>query len=146
LNGVVHLTARIANGVVRRLATLLGLRWAWMPVPRFVQVVERTVSVLRKETGACVIVLGINPTSARVENQLPGTGAAIAAANTALAALCARLDDAVQFVDPASVLGPDASVLVPDGIHFSTDGHQRIAAQLAAMIAVTTRSAGAQRA
>lgn len=134
LDAVVHLGARIANGLVRRAATLLGLRWAWMPLPRFLAVMERTIAVLRKETGARVIVLGINPTSARVEGQLPGTGAATAAANAGLAALCARLGDAVRFVDPAQVLGADASALVPDGIHFSADGHRRIAAHLAGLL------------
>lgn len=141
LDGLVHLSARIANRLVRRAAAALGIQWSWMTLPRFLEVMEHTIGVLRKETGAQVIVLGVNPTTPRVESQLPGTGAAIVAANDALAALCARLGPQVSFVDPAALLGEAAASAVPDGIHYSAEGHRRIAAHLVTRLTQETAAA-----
>jgi hypothetical protein len=96
---------------------------------------EQTITVIRKETAARVIVMGVNPTTPRIEAQLPGTAAAIVDTNAALMELCARLSPSVLLVDPANFLGDAAPTAVPDGIHYSAEGHRRVAAHLVAMLA-----------
>lgn len=127
---------RLANGSIRRLAGLLGLRWHWASPARFLEVLERTIGVILKETHAEVIVLGLNPASGRVEEQLPGSIAAIGAVNSAMARMSGRLGPRVRFVDPHQYLsGLPAERVVPDGIHFSAEGHHLTAERLRAVLA-----------
>ena len=126
---------RALNASIRTASGLVGARWQWLPTPLFLRALEKTLDVVLKETAARVIVLGINPCSPRVERILPGSREAIADANAAMLALASRRGPRVVFFDPASVL--DATrleELVPDGIHFSAEGHARVAAALATML------------
>ncbi len=59
----------------------------------------------------------------------------IARVNGELRACAARLGGRVEFLDVASLLAAAGDVdLVPDGIHFSADGHRRVAASLLRII------------
>lgn len=136
-----HLWWRVLNGGIRRLASLIGLRWRWSSPDRFLRVLEQTIRVILKETGAKVAVLGINPISARVEGQLPGSADAIVAANAAMQGLSGRMGPRVRFLAPDLYLG-DPAVMVPDGIHFSAAAHRRIAETLLSLLADPGRTAG----
>jgi hypothetical protein len=119
---------RALNGGIRRAAALTGIRWRWTSRAEFVLALEHAIAVLLKETGAHVIVLGINPTTLRVERQLPGSQRELAETNAAMGTLCERLGSRVSYVEPASYLEAGSiDVLVPDGIHFSAEGHRRTA-------------------
>jgi len=126
---------RVANAVTRRISSALGLRWQWMRVDRFIEVLDRTIALIVKETSARLVVIGINPCSLRVERQLRGSFAAIAVANTAMADLCGRFGERVTFIDPG-VAFEEAPLeeMVPDGIHLSSEGHRRMALLLSSLI------------
>jgi len=119
------------NGSARRLAALLGLRWRWTGPDRFLEVLETTVKVILKETSARVVLLGINPTSARIEGQLTGSVEAIRSANASMRELGGRLGARVTFLDPHKCLGDQpAGEAVPDGIHLSATAHRHTAGAL----------------
>jgi lysophospholipase L1-like esterase len=107
------------------------LKWQWLSTERFIEVLSAVVQVVQKETGAAVIVVGITPCSERVERQLKGSGEAIREANERMLRLCARMGPRVSYLDPGSFLTPDNyEAMVPDGIHFSSEGHRQLLLQL----------------
>jgi hypothetical protein len=126
---------RVINGGMRRLNSALNFRWQWMPVDRFIEVMDRTIALILKETSARIVVVGINPCSPRVEQRLQGSAKAISVANTAMVDLCERFGRRVTFVDPAVAFeGACPEEMVPDGIHLSAEGHRRIARLLSSMM------------
>ncbi len=136
---VMDLAWRLVNGLTRRGAALAGLEWQWLPLPRFRQVLSSLIEVLLKETGAGIVVLGINPTSPRINERLPGSPEAIAKANAVLEALCGELGPRVRFLAPTACFGDlPLELAVPDGIHFSAGAHRRVAERLAALLAGET--------
>lgn len=119
---------RLLNGVVRRVNERLGVAWQWLPRDRFLEVLDRTVQVVLKETGARVILLGIAPCSDRVERILGGSVDAFREANGAMSALATRYGERVTFLSPEQYLGGgDPDELVPDGVHLSAAGHRAVA-------------------
>ena len=125
------LVLRVMNGAIRCVAVALGFRCHWMSVPWFLDVLERTIARVLGETSARVVVIGISPCSPRIEQRARGSSEAIAVANSVLAALCERAGERVTFVDPAGALGgAPLEGMVPDGIHFSAEGHRLVASAL----------------
>lgn len=125
------LLVRAFNALTRRIAGFLGLRWQWQSPAEFLRVVQLTCELILKETGAFIVVVGISPTSARAEAELPGLRAEIARVNGELRACAARLGGRIEFLDVASLLAAAGDAdLIPDGIHFSAEGHRRVAASL----------------
>jgi lysophospholipase L1-like esterase len=135
------------NATARRLNSLLGFKWQWLPHARFLIVLEHTIQVILKETAARVIVLGVAPSSDRVERILGGSVDAFRVANEEMAALATRYADRVKFLSAEEYLGggsPD--LLVPDGVHFSAAGHRAAACAIRSAIGDVAPRARAARA
>ncbi len=129
----VQLAARTLMPLSRRVWTRLRGRWRWMEPEVFAADIRKLVLLLRKETAALPLVMNIPTPSQRVERLAPGTVASAAEYNRVLAHLTAELD--VPLIDAAALIAPDPDALLPDGIHFSAAGHQRVAATIRAILA-----------
>ena len=111
-------------------ARATGSSWQWLPLPKLLRVQKEMMELLFKETSAVAVVVGLNPCSMRVETSLPGSGRAISDANEALRAMATTFPRAV-FVDPRSFIGDgELDRLVPDGVHYSAEGHRLLASRL----------------
>lgn len=122
---------RAINGITRRLCALLGLKWQWLPLGKYLRVMEDTIEVVLKETPADVLVLAINPCSDRIERILAGSADQIGAANQAMRTLCAKWANRVRFIDVPLLLSRERlEVCVPDGIHLSALGHRLVGERL----------------
>jgi lysophospholipase L1-like esterase len=118
---------RSLNYATRSVASLLGFRWQWLSTKRFLAVLEAMIRVILKETNSHVIVIGINPCSDRVESILRGSSEKIKEANTRIKLLCEDLGQRTRFLSPDSFINEDnINALVPDGIHYSAQGHQAL--------------------
>jgi lysophospholipase L1-like esterase len=130
------------EALVRRpLVGLLGGAPAMSP-RAFQAGLTRLCSIGRGEAGARVLCIGIHETTARVTREVPGIQEQIRTFDGAIRAACAA--SGASYVDPAPVvaeLGLDAAS--PDGIHFSAEGHRRLAARLHDALRVTPAHAGA---
>lgn len=96
---------------------------------RFVADLTRTVEMARKDCGALVLVLDIDPPGARVEHWLPGTEERVRRYNDLLAAVADGYDDGVRLVRAGAAL-TDPATQLPDGMHRSPEGHAMTAAML----------------
>lgn len=133
---IVNLGRRAMNWAIRIGAGALGLKWQWMRSEDFVEVVGATCALIQKETNARIFVMGITPSSSRVERMLKGTGERITHTNRLLRDYCAAAGPRMHFVDVEQCIPEsDLPAMVPDGIHFSAAGHRVIAERLLRAIA-----------
>lgn len=122
------------NKAISVTATKIGVQWQWISNERFIEAIEFLVRLLLKETRATVLVMGISPLSRRVERLLNGSSECIQAANHALADSCTALGPRVYFVDVERLIGDErVEELVPDGVHFSADGHKLVSGLLSVL-------------
>ena len=136
-----RLAIRVINGLTRRIATAFGWRWQWQSPEVFLGAVEATAGLVLKETSACLVIVGITPPSARAEADLPGLGHEIARVNERLRNCATALGARARFLDVAALIaGESHAEIVPDGIHFSADGHRRVAGALLGLIGSGTAS------
>lgn len=134
-NTIVHFFFRALNSVIRSLATLLGLQWQWLSTPRFLMVLQAVLELISKDTKAVIIVIGVTPCSERMENILKGSRKNIAQVNADMRAICDLFPSRVKYLDPGSfVRERNIDDLVPDGIHFSAEGHRQVAEKLLHLI------------
>ena len=127
---------RFVNAATRRVAGMLGLRWQWLSTDRYLEALEAMIGTILRETSARVIILGISPCSVRVERLLEGSEAAIADTNARMQALAGRLGGRVHYLSPERYSdGCTVDDIAPDGIHFSAEGHRRVAQAIEAVIA-----------
>lgn len=97
---------------------------------RFATDLRRLTDMIRKDCGALVLVLDIDPVGARLEHWLPTTQLRVAAYNEVLATVTASYDDGVRLVRAgATVTDPDTEI--PDGLHRSSAAHATTARLLA---------------
>ena len=82
---------------------------------------ERTVQSLDANSSAQIICLGVNTPSSRVENHLPGTSKRIQSVQLEMKNICEKFESST-FIDVSDI---DQS-LMPDGIHYSAEGHQSV--------------------
>lgn len=112
------------------IARTLRVSWTWLTPAQLTEVQGEMLKLLFKETAACAVVLGANPCSDRVETILPGTRRSIAEANQALGKLVSNFPRAA-FIDPAVCIPEtDAARLIPDGVHYSAEGHRALAGRI----------------
>ncbi|MCW2600405.1 MAG: hypothetical protein JWM02_2234 [Frankiales bacterium] len=97
---------------------------------RFVADMTRTIDMARKDCGALVLLLDIDPPGPRVEHWLPGTAARVQRYNGLLSTLADCYDKGVLLV-PAGAALTDPSTQLPDGLHRSPAGHALTARLLA---------------
>ncbi len=128
---VLETLGRIVNGGGRRFVGLVGLRWQWLSLDRFLSVLEAVLEHVNKETGAMTLMVGINPVSPRITRILPDSGEIIEAANAAMKNLAARFPGRVRFLDMKELIGGNmVETTVPDGIHLSAQGHRLLAERI----------------
>jgi hypothetical protein len=126
---------RAVNAATRGVATAVGWRWQWQSADRFLGGVTHACELVLKETGAFIVIVGISPPSDKAETDLPGLRAEIGRRNEALRKCAERLGPRVEFLDVAALLAQGSYAdLVPDGIHFSAEGHRRVAAALSRIL------------
>lgn len=122
---------RAFNAATRGIASAIGWRWQWQAPAVFLGVLQHTCALILKETSAFIVIVGITPSSQKVEADLPGQGSEIARVNSALRDYAVGLGSRAAFLDVAALVPPSAhEELVPDGIHFSAEGHRRVGAAL----------------
>jgi lysophospholipase L1-like esterase len=119
----------------RRVGPILARRRlvpARVPPRQFRRDLQVLIDLVRHERGALVVLVGITPPSARVEEVLPGTLARAGSYDEVLrAAADGELD--VRYL-PVADLGLPVDQLAPDGIHFSAEGHRAVGEALALVI------------
>jgi len=153
--GIVDCTPRILPQGLRRLYVRGASRWErlWLagearirrPLVRvlggapalspagFRSRLQRLVQVARDEASAQVVCLGVPPTSARVAREVPGVEEQIRRFDDTIRDVC-RLMSAEYLDVGAAVSSVGVEAALPDGIHFSAQGHARIAEELARLI------------
>lgn len=89
---------------------------------RFATDVRRLVDLVRKDCGALVLVLDIDPAGERVEHWLPTTGERVRSYNRILAEVTASYDEHVRLVRAGAAISDPATEL-PDGLHRSSAAH-----------------------
>lgn len=97
---------------------------------RFATDLHRLIGMTRKDCGALVLVLDIDPAGDRVEHWLPTTRRRVASYNDLLAGVVASYDDGVRFVRAGATVTDPAADL-PDGLHRSATAHGVTAGLLA---------------
>jgi hypothetical protein len=123
--------SRAVNSLVRRFASIFGLKWQWLSTKRFLMVMRSMLETIIKETNAHIIVIGVSPCSERVESILDGTRENIGKMNKGMEDLCKELGDRIHYLDPSDfMMDRCIEELVPDGIHFSAEGHRLLADKL----------------
>ncbi|MFZ6004347.1 MAG: SGNH/GDSL hydrolase family protein [Actinomycetota bacterium] len=110
----------------------LGMRtWRLRPA-RFEAEMRRLIEITRRETGALVLVLTLNPPGPFLQNLMPGVVERSALYTDLIRKLVADLaDDGVQIVEAGAVvdeLGWRKAML--DGLHYTALGHQAVASLL----------------
>lgn len=101
---------------------------SWLSPEEFKLQLENALHVLKRNK-VRVILIGINKPSNRIEKQLPQTIDNVLIYNSILEQVAT--DFKVDFVKTFEEYTPD---LMPDGIHFSTAGHQKLAKELLDLI------------
>ena len=98
---------------------------------RFEAELTRMVRWIRKERGALVLVMNINPAGDNVEKTIPGTQESVRRYNEIIERVVHSMgDDGVRLVDVAAAVEDARDDLVPDGIHYSAKGHRLVAGML----------------
>ena len=115
----------------------LRLRQQWTPLKRFQRVFRETLEYLAAETRATCIVIEANPGDEKVENWGPGSLAAIQRYNQAMCEIAAA--GGAIWIPFDRAIRPEAiAYFIPDGTHFTAEGHLALASVLAKEIMATT--------
>ena len=96
---------------------------------RFAREIALFTDLVHQERAGLVVLLGIGRPGDRLEQVLPGTRAN-AAEYTAIIERVAREKPGTRFLDVGGI-APAEEEIVPDGIHFSPQGHETVARGLA---------------
>ena len=116
------------NGLIkkiRRPLVFLRLKKTWICKKRFKRLFRKLILDLKKETNADVIVLPINPGNFRIERQIPGSLKNYIEYSRIMQDISE--ENNAHFLIPQ---GLEGKTDFPDGIHFSSTGHKKIANQL----------------
>ena len=100
----------------------------WISIRRFKKHFRNLIQTLLKETNARIIVIPINPVNDRIEKQLPGSKNNRLKYNNAIEAITNEFSQ--YYVNISDI----KSHYIPDGIHYSVEGHAYIAERLASII------------
>ena len=100
----------------------------WIRLKRFKRHLRSLMQTLLKETNARIIVIPINPLSDRIEKELPGSRKNRLKYNRVIE------DITNEFLQYYVNITDIENSYVPDGIHYSKEGHAYIAEKLASII------------
>ncbi|MCK9618216.1 MAG: GDSL-type esterase/lipase family protein [Lentimicrobiaceae bacterium] len=114
----------------RNMVFIRGCR-SWTSVKSFRYIYQKHIQLLQKETSGTIICIGINKPSERIEHQLPGTTKQVIRFNSVIANLCKQMN--CVFIDTYKIINIKN---VPDGIHFDSEGHIKLAQNI--LEAITT--------
>ena len=112
---------------IRRYLVILRRKRSWTDLKTFEKQYKKILTELIKNTNSRILVLTINQCTERVEKELPGTIKNIRLFNDVILNLPKINKDRV-FVVNTFDLDPD--IYVPDGIHYSFEGHQVVATRI----------------
>lgn len=107
----------------RRFVVLRGKR-SWISPRQFRHFYSKLIRDLVKNTNGFLILMKINDCTDRVETQLPGTRANITRFNAIIEDLRDLAPDRIKLIN-VDDLNPETDL--PDGIHYSREGHDKIA-------------------
>lgn len=126
--GLKYLTKKIATRTIERWLFALGIKWRWLGPKDFRFILRDVTKRIFQDTPAKKIVLiGMLPVADWIEQKAPGTQASITQYNAIMADLAEECPD-VRFLQPAEATGGrPLTDLSSDGIHFTAEGHRRLA-------------------
>lgn len=116
--------ARVISKNRRFFVKLRGCK-SWVKPDAFSRSLDRVMEILLKETNARIITMGINPGSQRIENSLPGSLRKYISYSERIKLITEKHGQI--FIDMGTFLTPEDH---PDGIHFSAEGHRKVAKRL----------------
>ncbi len=107
----------------------------WFSPGKFEKKLKQLISLLRKETNAQILLLGMpRKTTDRVEKQIPGSSRKFQQYDDIIRKVAAELNLTYIATDD---LQPEKHF--PDGIHFNYQGHKEIASRLASKILLLSK-------
>lgn len=131
-----HTAVRLIGRMYKALTPWAATRWhlpSRMREQHFEAELERYIHTVRREVRSLVLVLNVNPPTARIEEVLPGVGDRATRFSSIIERVVTDFDDRqVRLVDARSlVLDKGSESVLPDGIHYNVDGHGFVAELLA---------------
>jgi lysophospholipase L1-like esterase len=113
----------------RKIFTVIRGKRAWTSRAAFAFKYEKMLRLLQKDSNAQIICIGINRPSSRIERFLPGSVRNVQRYNEVIRQLANKYNSV--YVE--TFYDFDES-LIPDGIHFNSDGHRKLAEMLLEVI------------
>ena len=109
----------------RRTLTVIRGKRGWTSRSGFAFKYEKMLKLLKKDSIAQIICIGINRPSSRIERFLPGTVRNVQRYNEVIR----QLANKYNYVYVETFYDFDES-LIPDGVHFNSEGHRKLAGML----------------
>lgn len=97
----------------------------WISERKFEHYYRRLLGELKKETNARFITLSVNAGNDRIETKIPGSLKNYVKYNELIQKVSAEFG--AKYIDTLEIM---VSEEVPDGIHFSAEGHQKLAEKI----------------
>lgn len=113
----------------RRFFVILRGKKSWISKKQFEKLYTKLVVYIQKETNAKIIILPINLPSQRIENILPGTTNNVIQYNETIKSISQKFK-----IDLINIDDLDQEKHYPDGIHYSTEGHDIISSKITELI------------
>jgi len=107
----------------------LRLRKSWISSRKYKKYFDTLVKTLIKETNTKIIILPINMANSRVEKSLPGTIKKHEQYNQIMKDIAEKY--LLEFVDLCMLT---SETHYPDGIHYSVNGHKKVANEIGKII------------
>lgn len=114
---------------IRKPLVYLRGKTSWISKRKFEKYFELIVSNLLKETNAQIIILSINKANNRIETQLPGSLKNHKLFNGIMREIAEKYSQ--KFINTNDLITQDD---YPDGVHFSKNGHIKIAEKIKSVI------------
>jgi hypothetical protein len=117
---------RLMNGLIRRLATALRVRWLWLSQRNFSSAINALCGLVLSETNGRIILVGISRIPTDSGKFSAEAMASISAFNSILKTQSAN-SSRINYIDLTESLSEEELVAAcPDGIHFSAKGHRML--------------------
>ena len=114
---------------LRRALVYLRFKSSWYHSDRFLSELETTIKSLDSNSLSKIICIGISTPSERIEKNLPGTIRRIKNVQFKMRAICSKYQSC-NYLDVEHF----ETNYLPDGIHFSAEGHRKVYNDLLCLI------------
>lgn len=111
----------------RKFFVILRGKRSWYGLRQFKKYYSKLIKDLLKNTNAVLLLIKINDCTRRVENQLPGTRKNIVLFNRVIDELAEIASERIRLIETD---GLDPETDLPDGIHYSRQGHDKMTNRL----------------